>query len=167
MQKLSYPTETVLSNKIGRNRKVLSFKDSPRIPFGRRPKICIYCSTGATWLRLWHDIAGYQWHNGGGTDNSDIWGVDKNSSTDSKHGTLWMFTDQEIHFYSNWSSQKTGWLHWLIMLPKCPLSALCNLRSAIRRQSYFHLSYISVSQWADRRCRSPLTESVRSTSSRT
>ena len=30
MQRLSYPTETVLSNKITRNRIVLSFKDSPR-----------------------------------------------------------------------------------------------------------------------------------------
>ena len=31
MLRLSYPTETVLSNKIARNRIVLSFKDSPRI----------------------------------------------------------------------------------------------------------------------------------------
>ena len=30
MQRLSYPTETVLSNKIIRNRIVLSVKDSPR-----------------------------------------------------------------------------------------------------------------------------------------
>ena len=37
MQRLSYPTETVLSNKITRNRTVLSFKDSPRKPLGRRP----------------------------------------------------------------------------------------------------------------------------------
>ena len=29
MQSLSYPTETVLSYNIARNRKVLSFKDSP------------------------------------------------------------------------------------------------------------------------------------------
>ena len=34
---LSYPTETVLSTKITRSRIVLSFKDSPRRPFGRRP----------------------------------------------------------------------------------------------------------------------------------
>ena len=33
MQRLSYPTETVLSNKITRNRIVLSFKDSPKKPF--------------------------------------------------------------------------------------------------------------------------------------
>ena len=38
MQRLSYQTETVLSNKITRNRIVLSFKDSPRKPLGRRPK---------------------------------------------------------------------------------------------------------------------------------
>ena len=37
MQRLSYVTETVLSNKITRNRIVLSFKDSPRKPLGRRP----------------------------------------------------------------------------------------------------------------------------------
>ena len=36
MQRRSYPTETVLSNK---NRLVLSFKDSPRKPLGRRPRI--------------------------------------------------------------------------------------------------------------------------------
>ena len=35
MQRLTYPTETVLSNKIARNRIVLSFKDSPRKPLGR------------------------------------------------------------------------------------------------------------------------------------
>ena len=40
MQRLSYPTETtVLSNKITRNRIVLSFKDSPRKPLGRRPLV--------------------------------------------------------------------------------------------------------------------------------
>ena len=37
MQRLSYQTETVLSNKIPRNRLVLSFKDIPRKPLGRRP----------------------------------------------------------------------------------------------------------------------------------
>ena len=37
MQRLSYPTETVLSNKITRNRIVLSFRDSPRKPLRRRP----------------------------------------------------------------------------------------------------------------------------------
>ena len=36
MQRLSYPTKTVLSNKITRNIIVLSFKDSPRKPLGRR-----------------------------------------------------------------------------------------------------------------------------------
>ena len=39
MQKLSYPTETVLSNKITEHRIVLSFKDSPRKPLGRPPGI--------------------------------------------------------------------------------------------------------------------------------
>ena len=38
MHRLSYPTETVLSNKITRNRIVLSFKDRPRRPLGRRPE---------------------------------------------------------------------------------------------------------------------------------
>ena len=37
MRILSYPTETVLSNDIARNRIVLSFKDSPQKPLGRRP----------------------------------------------------------------------------------------------------------------------------------
>ena len=37
MQRLSYPTETVLFNKITRNIMFLSFKDSPRKPLGRRP----------------------------------------------------------------------------------------------------------------------------------
>ena len=37
MQRLSYPTETVLSNKITKNRIVPSFKDSPRKPLRRRP----------------------------------------------------------------------------------------------------------------------------------
>ena len=37
MQRLSCPTETVSSNKITRNRIVLSFKDSPRKPLGQRP----------------------------------------------------------------------------------------------------------------------------------
>ena len=36
MQRLSYRTETVLSNKIVRHRIVLSFKDSPRKPLRRR-----------------------------------------------------------------------------------------------------------------------------------
>ena len=38
MQRLSYPTETVLSNKITRNIIVLSFKDSPRQPLRRQPR---------------------------------------------------------------------------------------------------------------------------------
>ena len=37
MQRLSYPTETVLINKITRIRILLPFKDSPTKPFGRRP----------------------------------------------------------------------------------------------------------------------------------
>merc|ERR1712127_872135 len=41
MQRLSYPTETVLSNKITRNRIDLSFKDSPRKPLGRRPIVIL------------------------------------------------------------------------------------------------------------------------------
>ena len=39
MQRLSYPTETVLSNKNTRNTIVLSFKDSPRNPLRRRPLV--------------------------------------------------------------------------------------------------------------------------------
>ena len=41
MQRLSYLTETVLSNKITRNIIVLSFKDSPRKPLGRRPAVSV------------------------------------------------------------------------------------------------------------------------------
>ena len=37
MQRLSYPTETVLSNKITGNRKILSNKDSPIKPLRQRP----------------------------------------------------------------------------------------------------------------------------------
>ena len=37
MQRLSHPTDTVLSNEINRNRIVLSFQDSPRKPLRRRP----------------------------------------------------------------------------------------------------------------------------------
>ena len=37
MQRLSYPTETVLSNTMASNRIVLSFKDSAGIPLRRRP----------------------------------------------------------------------------------------------------------------------------------
>ena len=36
MQRLSYPTETVLTNKINGNRIVLSFKDGHRKPLGTR-----------------------------------------------------------------------------------------------------------------------------------
>ena len=38
MQRLSFPTVTILSNKITRNEKVLSFKDSLRKPLGRRSR---------------------------------------------------------------------------------------------------------------------------------
>ena len=37
MQRQSYPIETVLSNKITRNIIVVSFKEIPRKPLGRRP----------------------------------------------------------------------------------------------------------------------------------
>ena len=37
MQRLSYPTQAVLSNKINKNRVIISSKDSPRKPLGRRP----------------------------------------------------------------------------------------------------------------------------------
>ena len=37
IQRQSYPTETVLSNKITRNRIVLSYKDSPIKPLRRQP----------------------------------------------------------------------------------------------------------------------------------
>ena len=46
MQRLSYPTETVLSNEIPRNIIVLSFKDSPRKPLRRRPNV----ARGLRWL---------------------------------------------------------------------------------------------------------------------
>ena len=39
MQRLSYPTETVLSNKIIRNELVPSFKDSHRKPLVRGPPV--------------------------------------------------------------------------------------------------------------------------------
>ena len=39
MQRLSYPAETVLSNKIASNRIVPSFKYSPGKPLGRRPSL--------------------------------------------------------------------------------------------------------------------------------
>ena len=39
MQRLSYLTETTLSIKITKNRRVLSFKDSPRKPLRRRPLV--------------------------------------------------------------------------------------------------------------------------------
>ena len=39
MQRLSYPTETVISNKIMINRIVISFKHSPRNVLGRRPGV--------------------------------------------------------------------------------------------------------------------------------
>ena len=38
-QRLSYPTETVLSSKNTRYRIVLSFIDSPRKPLGRHPNV--------------------------------------------------------------------------------------------------------------------------------
>ena len=41
MLRLSYPSETVLFNKITRNRIVLSFKDSPRKTLGRRPSVSL------------------------------------------------------------------------------------------------------------------------------
>ena len=41
MQRLSQLTETVLSNTITTHRIVLSFKDSPRKPLGRRPIVYI------------------------------------------------------------------------------------------------------------------------------
>ena len=53
MQRLSYPTETVLSNKIARNRIVLSFKDRPKKPLGRRPIHYLWGSPSLTWGRSW------------------------------------------------------------------------------------------------------------------
>ena len=46
MQRLSYQTETVLSNHITRNRIVLSFKDSPRNPLGQRPLAVVWLLAG-------------------------------------------------------------------------------------------------------------------------
>ena len=45
MQRLSYPTETVLPNKVTRNRIVQSFKDSPRKSLRRRPIIIMLLSS--------------------------------------------------------------------------------------------------------------------------
>ena len=45
MLRLSYPTETVLSNKITRNIIVLSFKDIPWKPLRRRPTSVSSCSS--------------------------------------------------------------------------------------------------------------------------
>ena len=42
MQRLSYPTETVLSSKITRNRIVLSFKDSRRKPVRRWLRVYVH-----------------------------------------------------------------------------------------------------------------------------
>ena len=42
MQRLSYPTENVILKKITWNRIVLSFKDSPRKPLGRRPSLSLH-----------------------------------------------------------------------------------------------------------------------------
>ena len=52
MQRLSYPTLTVLSNEITRNRIVLSFKDSPRKPLRRRPRN----ATSAKQCPIWRVI---------------------------------------------------------------------------------------------------------------
>ena len=47
MQRLPYSTETILSNKINRNRIVLSFEDNPRKPLRRRPPDIIACMIAA------------------------------------------------------------------------------------------------------------------------
>ena len=47
MQRLSYPTESVLYKKIASNRIVLSFKDSPRKPLGRQPQTVVITSEGS------------------------------------------------------------------------------------------------------------------------
>ena len=57
MQRLSYPTETVLTNKITRNRIVLSFKDSLRKPLRRRPLIYLeftweHLTIFHSWIKL-------------------------------------------------------------------------------------------------------------------
>ena len=58
MQRLSYPTETVLSNKITTNRLVLSFKDSPRTPLGRRPFVPPRPTTSSRSLSEWKEHGG-------------------------------------------------------------------------------------------------------------
>ena len=52
MQRLSYPTETVLSNRITRNIIVPSFKDRPRKPLGRRPAVSLSLSVAPKQLAL-------------------------------------------------------------------------------------------------------------------
>ena len=49
MPRLSYLTETVLSNKITRNRIFLSFKDSPKKPLGRSPLRSLPPSLSCSW----------------------------------------------------------------------------------------------------------------------
>ena len=46
MQRPSYPTETVLSNKITMNRIALSFKNSPRKPLRWRPRVMVAQESG-------------------------------------------------------------------------------------------------------------------------
>ena len=54
MRGLSYVTETVLSNKITRNRIVQSFKESPQKRLRRRPHAvrCLCCPGRASFLRV-------------------------------------------------------------------------------------------------------------------
>ena len=47
MQILSSPIETVLSNKITINKIVRSFKDSPKKPLRRRPRVAWWASTSS------------------------------------------------------------------------------------------------------------------------
>ena len=55
MQRLYYPTETVLSNKITRNRIFLSFKDSFINPLVRRPNV-FPPSSKQNWTKLNHNL---------------------------------------------------------------------------------------------------------------
>ena len=59
MQRLSYPTETVLSNKMARNRIVPSFKDTPRKPLDGRLSLYFEASerallTNGFFDGIWH-----------------------------------------------------------------------------------------------------------------
>ena len=66
MQRLSYPSETLLSNIIKRNIIVLSFKYYPRKPLGRRPSIARIPTV------IFVSISGAGRREGGGRESSVV-----------------------------------------------------------------------------------------------